>query len=162
MLRQVDHLQDKYDSYYNYCEYYKNKTVEYEKEIEEMSAINKKYIETCGKYDQLLQNHQLLTDVNDELERKVFELLEEKDMNENDELFNKNMELFAKNGQLEDQVRVQKKAIDKLKKEIQALTSSPKKMKKHPSCDKENILSPNRSLNMSFVDSPGPLRERNT
>lgn len=116
LLRKMSHLEEKYNSYYQYCEYYKRKASEYEREIEELGSINKKYIETCGKYDQLLHKYE--------------EVVKGQSSRRDEEL--------------EATVRAQARVIEKLKKEL-AVTSSPKKLKQRK-CDKENINSPNRSL----------------
>lgn len=67
---------------------------------------------------------------------------------------------FQSKFDLEKKLNMQKKATEKLQKENDDLKKCLKKFKKVPN-DKENIGSPNRSLNSSRLDSPGPLRERN-
>lgn len=58
---------------------------------------------------------------------------------------------------MEKKLASQTKIIEKLRKELSALTQSPKKLKSKS--DKENINSPNCVLNSSLYGSP--LRERN-
>lgn len=58
---------------------------------------------------------------------------------------------------MEKKLASQTKIIEKLKKELSALSQSPKKLKSKT--DKENINSPNRLLNSSLCGSP--LRDRN-
>lgn len=58
---------------------------------------------------------------------------------------------------METKLRSHVKTIEKLKKEIATLTKTPNK--RQSITDKENINSPNCSLNNSHVLSP--LRERN-
>lgn len=71
LIKQVNQLKDKSNSYYQYCEYYKKKATEYEEEIEDLSKINKKYIDQSGKYDALLQKCENLETRSNELEQKV-------------------------------------------------------------------------------------------
>lgn len=66
--------------------------------------------------------------------------------------------VFKSNTDLELKMRSQLKVIEKLKKENVELRKCARKSKLHPE-DKENIGSPNRSLNSSRVESP--FRERN-
>ncbi|XP_018571601.1 hyaluronan mediated motility receptor-like [Anoplophora glabripennis] len=70
----------------------------------------------------------------------------------------KNEELVKANMDLELKVQSQLKVMEKLKKENTDLKKCLRKTKLHPE-DKENINSPNRSLNSSRVESP--FRERN-
>lgn len=69
--KQLSQLRDKSNSYFQYCEYYKNKAAEYEEEIADLSKINKKYIDQSGKYDALLQKCETLQKRSAELEEKV-------------------------------------------------------------------------------------------
>lgn len=58
---------------------------------------------------------------------------------------------------MEKKINSQNKKIEKLKKEVAALSHSPIKLKNK--VEKENINSPNRLLNSPLVGSP--LKERN-
>lgn len=63
--------------------------------------------------------------------------------------------------ELESKVRSQNRTIEKLKKEILALTKNNLKPKNQVE-DKENWNSPNRLMNSSSTESPvTPLKERN-
>ncbi|KAI4462558.1 hyaluronan mediated motility receptor [Holotrichia oblita] len=71
LIKQMNQLQDKYDSYYQYCEYYKCKVNQSEKEIEELNVIQKNYIDQSGKYDELLQKYEGLLQKNAELTNTI-------------------------------------------------------------------------------------------
>ncbi|XP_065159713.1 hyaluronan mediated motility receptor [Atheta coriaria] len=72
----------------------------------------------------------------------------------------KNYDLIEEKKDLECKLKSHAKTIEKLNKQLSAVLHSPRKSKIH-STDKENVASPNRTLNNSRVESPGPLRERN-
>ncbi|GJQ83134.1 hypothetical protein Trydic_g15371 [Trypoxylus dichotomus] len=202
LKKEMNQLQEKGDSYYQYCEYYKCQTSKYEKEIEELNVIQRNYIDQSGKYDELLQKYDELLVRNAELAKTIVQqesligpfrdqleayeierttLLDQKHDAENEakimgmkyaqilghqnqkqkikhliDLKHKNFELMENKAEIEQKVRVQAKTIEKLKREIASLT---KTSKRQVGDDKENLNSPNRSLNNSHVFSP--LRERN-
>ncbi|XP_017783900.1 PREDICTED: hyaluronan mediated motility receptor-like [Nicrophorus vespilloides] len=72
-----------------------------------------------------------------------------------------NYTLNESNKEMEIKMKSQARMIEKLKRDLADLTKSPRKTKIHGT-DKENLNSPNRTLNSSRIESPGgPLRERN-
>lgn len=94
-----------------------------------------------------------------DLQTKKFELIEVGAYKSTSILY-PNAVFLQNKKELESKIRAQSRTIEKLKKEIANLT----KGKKVPSAssDKENIGSPNRTLNVSRTESPGgPLKERN-
>lgn len=74
LKKQLVHLQDKCESYLQDCEYYKNKVMEYERELDETVNIHQKYIEQSGKYDQLLQKFEQLEKENLENQNEILKL----------------------------------------------------------------------------------------
>ncbi|KRT80323.1 hypothetical protein AMK59_8447, partial [Oryctes borbonicus] len=202
LKKEMSQLQEKADSYYQYCEYYKCQTNKCEKEIEELNVIQKNYIDQSGKYDELLQKYDELLVKNAELEKTIVQqesligpfrdqleayeveraaLLDQKHDAENEakimgmkyaqilghqnqkqkikhlmDLKRKNYDLMESKAEIEQKARFQTKTIEKLKKEIASLTKTPRKQ---IGDNKENVNSPNRSLNGSNMFSP--LRERN-
>lgn len=69
--KQIAILQEKSDSYYRYCEYYKNKCAENESELEELIEVRKKYIEQSGRHDELLQRCEALEKENAEMKARI-------------------------------------------------------------------------------------------
>lgn len=75
LVKQINQIQEKCDSYYQYSEYYKCKVNQSEKEIEELNVIQKSYIDQSGKYDELLQKYEGVLKKNAELANTVIILL---------------------------------------------------------------------------------------
>lgn len=71
LMKQIAQLQEKSDSYYKYCEYYKSIANGYQQEIEELSDVRKKYIEKSSKYDDIILKYEELEKRNAELQKKV-------------------------------------------------------------------------------------------
>lgn len=69
--KQITILQEKSDSYYHYCEYYKNKCAENESELDELIELRKKYIEQSGKQDELHQKCETLEKENTEMKARI-------------------------------------------------------------------------------------------
>ncbi|KAI4462548.1 hyaluronan mediated motility receptor [Holotrichia oblita] len=181
LIKQMNQLQDKYDSYYQYCEYYKCKVNQSEKEIEELNKYEGLLQKNAELTNTIAQQESLIAPFRDQLEAYEVEraaLLNQKHDAENEaklmgmkyaqilghqnqnqkikhleDLKRKNFELIENKNELELKTRVQAKTIEKLRKKIAMLTKTPKKA----SDDKENLN--NSSLNGSLVFSP--LRDMN-
>ncbi|XP_057659399.1 putative autophagy-related protein 11 [Diorhabda carinulata] len=171
LKQQIASLKQESESISHYSEYYKQKVEELESEQRDNGKIHKKYIELSGKYDFLSSKYEELEVENSHNKMNLRKLIEERN-DDNWKMKYESQVVLCKKLELENE-KLKREIEDRLYDlDIKQRTPKSKKIKdddrdtkkyikknRNPKEDKENMNSPNRTLNSSRIDSP--LRDRN-